>query len=311
MAKITSYTKNNQTFWMWNGYLGTQGGRKIVTKERGFSSETKAIRSFEKAKAELITGVKTYVQSTTTFGSVADDWLEQYKNTVRSSTLLKVKTQFKLHIIPAFGDMQIAEITNNDVQRVVNDWSTEYTKYREFKNNVSRVFKYAMYQNLVDKNSVDAIIVPKPKESTDDIADNFYEKDELKKFMGAITNDKILITMRLLAFTGLRKGELLGLRWTDINMTDKTLHVQRAVTRGENGLEFGQPKNKQSNRVIDIDPLTLKIVKHWKTAQKAELLKLGLKPVKEQLVLSSETNGILSPSKPGKWLNATAQIELN
>ena len=312
MAKITSYTKNNQTFWMWKGYLGTVDGRKIVNEKHGFTSEPKAIKDFEMAKAEFITGINTHNESKLSFESVANDWLDQYENTVQPSTFLKVKNQFKLHIIPAFERKQIADITIYDVQKVVNGWFKEFTKYREFKNNVNRVFKYALNQRMITVNPVDSIIVPRPKNViTEDKPDNFYEKSELELLLSAIDNDKIMVALRILAFTGLRKGELLALRWSDIDLNNATLDVKRAITRTSNGLEFGPTKNKQSVRTIDIDPITLKIIKHWKTAQKAELLKLGLKPVKEQLVLSSETNGILSPSKPGKWINVTAdRVEL-
>lgn len=98
---------------------------------------------------------------------------------------------------------------------------------------------------------------------------------------------------RILAFTGLRKGELLGLRWKDINFKQNTLSVNQTLATVENWrLEFQVPKTEKSLRTISLDAETLRIVKRWQLKQKELFLKFGIKANKDgsQLLFATEEN---------------------
>ena len=74
---------------------------------------------------------------------------------------------------------------------------------------------------------------------------NFYDKDELKKFMAALENNnnfRAFVYFRLLAFTGMRKGESLALKWSDIDLEKQTLYINKAVSRSATGLYIQTPK---------------------------------------------------------------------
>lgn len=322
MPKFISYEKNELDrrgnpklvkLWMWSGYVGTNpnDGSKFVTKRRDFHSQKEAANDFTKLKAKFLAGNLKFNDSTRTFKSVYIDWLDQYKHTVRSSTLGKVKTEFRLHINPALGGKPIGSITVKDCQQIVNSWFEEgLGKYRQIKNDLSRVFKYAVNIDLIKQNPIDKIIVPRPKEKIeiDDVLDNFYERDELIKFMNVAKsgkNKKAYVLFRVLAFTGIRKGEALALTWSDIDLNHMTMKINKAVTRNEDSnLEIGLPKTKASIRSLDLDPITVNALKHWKIGQAEQLLKQGIKADEDgaQLVFNSEDNAILSPARPRKWI---------
>ena len=103
------------------------------------------------------------------------------------------------------------------------------------------------------------------------------------------TNDICKITLfRLLAFTGIRKGELLALDWS--NYKNETLEISKAVTRTPAGLEISVTKNKASERLISLDKITCEI-----------LDKLHEAYPNSKLMFESETGGIMTPSLPRKW----------
>ncbi|EJS8320062.1 site-specific integrase [Listeria monocytogenes] len=98
---------------------------------------------------------------------------------------------------------------------------------------------------------------------------------------------------RILDFTGLRKGELLALRWKDIDFEDQILSVKQTLATVEHWrLEFQVPKTEKSLRTIPLDPETLKILKRWQLSQKEFFLKFCIKAEKDgsQLLFTTEEN---------------------
>ena len=100
------------------------------------------------------------------------------------------------------------------------------------------------------------------------------------------TNPMVLPLFRVLAFTGMRKGELLALTWSDINFKDANIRINKTLTRGLNNvLIIQEPKTTSSARIIPIDDRTLNILSEWNKVQKKDFLKFGFNTLKpKQLV---------------------------
>ena len=102
-------------------------------------------------------------------------------------------------------------------------------------------------------------------ELTSDNTENYYDKNELNNFLDVLEQnyDYMWFTaFRLLAFTGMRKGELMALRWSDIRAD--SIIVNKSMTMIKRIAYVSDTKNEQSNRVISIDPTTSNILKTWK-----------------------------------------------
>lgn len=94
---------------------------------------------------------------------------------------------------------------------------------------------------------------------------------------------------RILAFTGIRKGELLALKWTDFKR--ETLSINKAISRSQAGLEVSTTKNKASERLISLDKKTVEIIEKLHDTYPDRIM-----------LFESENGGIMTPSKPRKWL---------
>lgn len=231
------------------------------------------------------------------FAELADEWFEQYKNTVRESTYVAQKLAYKKHILPLFGNLKISKISIPYYQKQVNHWYSYYKKYSNLIGLTSSVFKYALSLRLIRNNPMDAVIRPKRKKRIDEerYCAPYYEKEELLEFLEIAKNypDPIYPILRILAFTGLRKGELQALRWKDIDFKNQTLSVnQTLATCDKWEIKFQVPKTEKSLRIISIDSETLQVIKRWQLKQKELFLKMGIKPTKnnEQLLFTSEEN---------------------
>lgn len=279
---------------MFKAYLGIDPvtGKKKYTTKRGFKSLQEAKKAYNRLMVQVEEN-DVVTNSQRLFSELADEWFEQYKNTVRESTYVAQKLAYKKHIFPLFGNLKISRISIPYCQKQVNHWYSYYKKYSNLIGLTSSVFKYALSLRLIRSNPMDAVIRPKRKKRIDEerYSAPYYEKEELLEFLEIAKNypDPIYPIFRILAFTGLRKGELLALRWKDINFEKSTLSVKQTLATCDKWeIKFQVP----SLRTISIDSETLQVIKRWQLKQKEYFLKMGIKPTKDgaQLLFVSEEN---------------------
>ena len=296
---IKKYQKKNGTIaYMFKAYLGIDPvtGKKKYTTKRGFKSQREAKKAYNRLMVQVEEN-DVVTNSQRLFSELADEWFEQYKNTVRESTYVAQKLAYKKHISPLFGNLKISKISIPYCQKQVNYWYSYYKKYSNLIGLTSSVFKYALSLRLIRNNPMDAVIRPKRKKQIDEerYSAPYYEKEELLVFLEIAKNypDPIYPIFRILAFTGLRKGELLALRWKDIDFDKGTLSVKQTLATCDKWeIKFQVPKTEKSLRTISIDSETLQVIKRWQLKQKEYFLKMGIKSAKdgEQLLFVSEEN---------------------
>ena len=296
---IKKYQKKNGTIaYMFKAYLGIDPvtGKKKYTTKRGFKSPKEARKAYNRLMVQVEEN-DVVTDSQRPFSELADELFEQYKNTVRESTYVAQKLAYKKHIFPLFGNLKISRISIPYCQKQVNHWYSYYKKYSNLIGLTSSIFKYALSLRLIRNNPMDAVIRPKRKKRIDEerYSAPYYEKEELLEFLEIAKNypDPIYPIFRILAFTGLRKGELLALRWKDIDFEKRTLSVKQTLATCDKWeIKFQVPKTEKSLRTISIDSETLQVIKRWQLKQKEYFLKMGIKPTKngEQLLFVSEEN---------------------
>ena len=131
------------------------------------------------------------------------------------------------------------------------------------------------YADVITALGVNAMPKDQPEMKT-------WSADELATFLAFAAQDRDLVLYHVAAATGMRRGELLGLRWRDVDLDAARLSVRQQYTRQGNGLGFGPPKSKKSIRTIDVDEETVELLREqqerqrfqrrgWKTAYRADL----------------------------------------
>lgn len=296
--KVSKYRKKNgETAYRVSVYLGTDSltGRKRNTTLNGFKSEKEA----------LVAGSRRLTQKnnegtgkTTTFANVCSEWLQTYRLTVKESTYNSQLHVLNCYILPRFGEMRIKQITPQFCQEAVNDWYINYKKYPNFIGLTSRVFEYARVQmQLISDNPMQDTIRPKRRLKLDErrYEAPYYNRQQLQHFLSCVEelNDpQASIVFRLLAYTGMREGEVVGLKWTDFNESKGTLNIRRTVAKGDNAQRILQtPKTPASQREISLDSVTINILKRWKINQRRILTALGFNIFsKDQFIISDENN---------------------
>lgn len=296
---IKKYTKKNgSTAYMVKVYLGIDPvtGKKKTTTKRGFKTQKAAKQ--EVTRLQLLAQEDEIAsESNRLFSDIALEWFEQYKNTVKESTYVVQRVALQKHVLPLFGKLKISKISIPFCQKQVNHWYSYYKKYSNLIGMTNSIFQYAKSLRLIRKNPMDGVIRPKRQKRIDEekYVAPFYTKDEVLHFLQIAKKypDPLYPMFHILAFTGLRKGELLALRWKDINFKRGTLSVKQTLTTVEGWkLAFQTPKTEKSLRTISIDKQTLSLLRQWILKQKAFFLKTGKQSKKngQQLLFATEGN---------------------
>ncbi|EGO8326349.1 site-specific integrase [Enterococcus faecalis] len=318
MATIKKYTKKDgSTAYMFQAYLGIDPltGKSKRTTRRGFKTQKEAKLALAQLQIEIDRG-NFVKQDYSLFKDVYDLWYAQYVNTVKPSSAQRIKYYFEKQILPAFGELKLTKISPSYCQKVVNEWSKKYTRFDSMKMYTSKIFEFAITQNLLPMNPMKRIIMPKRQREIKTKEDqNFLDKDQLQEFLKIIKKNEtfdVFVLFRLLAYTGLRKGELLALTWDDVDFTNHSLQINKGISYLSKSKYITTTKNTFSERTLSLDEQTVSLLKKWKLEQKKLLLSRGIrvKNDKEQLIFSNKQNDILRHSVIKEKLKKYSQFNI-
>ena len=235
------------------------------------------------SRMEEYRDVELTEESGMTLGQWLDKWLADYMTlTVRESTLNSYKNITEHHIKPLLGDEKIGSITTGDIQKMYN-WLRENGRVNEhyekgnalsdsFIRRVHMMLHEAMdaavRERLIPKNPTEGTIIPKVNYAPKQI----LTEEQLEKFMEALKQDPLWFDFFYTELTtGMRRGEICGLKWQDFDDKTGRLHIHRSVgTRKGGGVRVGETKTESGARTILLPPSTAEILKQRKKKSYSE-----------------------------------------
>lgn len=233
-------------------------GRKVEI------SATTQKQLIEKALAKYGSG-KPDVSAVPTFGAYARNWWALYKVPKHKPTTLQTyRNIMEKHIYPFFQKMPLNQITTDTVQQFFNlHMNLAWSSVRQMKILLHEVFVSAMEDGHMEKDPTASsrLVLPAKKGvrealSTDDFVDVMRQISRLQPEDGRM--------VALLTYTGMRRSEVLGLRWEDIDLDGRLIHVRRAATFTSNRPIVGTTKTKAGCRAI---PITDHLLPHLQPAR--------------------------------------------
>lgn len=306
MAKIKEYKlKDGSKRYKFQLYIGidAKDGKQKNTTRRGFKSVKEAKLALSRLEIEVSEGAFEDKKQGT-FQEVYEMWLDGvYQNTVKESTLVKTQELFNNHILPKFGNVKVESIDIDACQTAIDEWFNSIKKYKMLKNYTKRVLDYAINKKYITYNPMNNVIVPVRKSNVtiEDKSSNFFSREELDEFLNHVKQDlspRWYTFFQLLAYSGMRKGEVLALDWQSVDFENNQIHVTKTLTLGlNNTLIIQSPKTASSIRTIDMDEGTMTNLKRWKVQQAQELLRIGIGTNNpEQPLFTTYQNNYLPPA---------------
>lgn len=314
MATFRKYKTKKGILWRYQILVGTDtvtGKRKYKTKG-GFYTKKEAKLAADEVEKK-INNPNFLDNENITFGEVYERWIANYKLTVKESSFYTVELQYKSKILPILDNKKINQITTIECQDLINHWySIPLKNYKAIFNLITRIFKYAKQLKIVTDDPTSSVIIPKASRQFSNLehSRNYYTRDELKTFLEYAEKHekyKIYVLFRLLAFSGIRKGEALALTWNDVDFKKAQITINKTIILVSK-VKVTTPKTKSSNRTVFIDKKTLSILNEWRLRQKKELLQKGFNALSpNQLIFPDKNNHYIIPTTISKMMNRVSE----
>ncbi|MGN7938540.1 tyrosine-type recombinase/integrase [Metabacillus sp. 22489] len=251
-------------------------GKRKQTTKRGFETKKEAERYANEIENQVNKG--TYiVDSKMSLSEYLYQWLElSAKRKVRDTTYANYKRAIDFRIIPVLGKINLSDLTVAQCDKYINHLIDEELseRYIEYIYTVlNGALEKAVDWELIIRNPLKKVEIPRGRRRKYVT----WTREELNKFLhyaqfGDIT---YYIAFLIDAYTGLRRGELLGLQWSDIDLNEARINVERSLIYDDKGFRFGPLKTESSQRSIKIDEVLVSELKKYRKQQLEFKLSLG------------------------------------
>ena len=268
-------------------------------RQRRFNARTKQAAEEQAAKILASISAGGFAEADAekiTVAEYLDRWLVSVKESVRPSTQKRYSDIVRKHIVSQVGRTQLAKLTPLDVQRLYADRlgiGLSTTTVALIHNILHKALKQAVRWGLLTRNVTEA--VDPPREATLEYVT--WNEWQVAHFLDIVQEDELSALWRLALLTGMRRGEILGLKWADIDLSRGVLSVKRTLSRGDAGkYTFNPPKTAAGRRSIALPQSLVQSLHKHRVKQLEMIMAHRLTHQDQDLVFANEIGEPISPS---------------
>ena len=249
---------------------------------------------------------------------INDIWFKEYMKDKSPSTIYRYKNLCKL-IIQQLGHLPLDKIRPLNIQKFKNYLSTaksnvaikdkdgkiiDYKTYSpktqlHYFRFLSTIFNTSYKLDMIKENPVAKISAPKVPRKQPQFLDLEQAKQTLELLKGA--DLKYQVGINILIYTGIRRGELIGLEWNAIDWENSTISIEQNTIYVDKTIYTKDPKTETSIRTVDIPSNVLELLKRHKVAQRIERMKLGDQWQENNRILTQWNGKIMHPDTISQW----------
>jgi integrase len=222
-------------------------------------------------------------------------WLEQWLDTVRAEVAPKTHERYGeiVHnfLIPALGNLPLSKLVPTHIQEAYNGWATGGRRdgkagglSPQTRRHIHRILRTALSraveQQVIARNPADAFKKRLPKVERRTLAT--LNAEQSARLLEAIAHSRVYWPVLLALSTGMRRGEVLAVRWKNVDLERGRLRVMESLEQTKTGIRFKPPKSGR-HRVITLPAYAIEDLRRLKRQQAEELLAIGIRQTGETL----------------------------
>lgn len=272
------------------GWIGGKRKRKVVYGDtrKEVVEKLKALQSVQQQGLPVSVERQTVAQYLTR-------WVEDVaRHRVRETTYVNYRHMIDFHIVPNIGRILVTRLTPQDVQLLLGTLLRNGSSPKTAKN-VRSLLNVALGQavawGLIPRNVVAGTTTPRVPRYTPVV----LSVEQSKAFLASIRGDRLEALYVTALLLGLRRGEVLGLRWSDIDWQSSTLRIERSLSVAGNKAILAPPKTEASVRVLPMPDVVARLLSFHHEAQAIQRAIACSRWVEQGFVFTVETGGPIRP----------------
>ena len=223
-------------------------------------------------------------------------WLEFHSTRVRQRTIYGYGLIIRRYITPRLGSIPLTKLQPGHAEQIYTSMIAKGLSPRtviQTHRVLKKALKQAVRWNMIGRNPLD-LVDPPTAEQKEMIT---LDVDQLLQLLDRAMEGRYGAAIYTSAYTGLRRGELVGLQWPDIDLERKVISVRREVVFvPRTGYVISQPKSAKSRRAVDVASAVVEVLQRHRAAQAEHRLRLGSAFKNEEWVFCKDDGSHLSPT---------------
>jgi integrase len=282
----------------------------------GFKTKREAKAAEAEALRRIRDGVFVEPSRLTVGVYLTEMWLPSMVSQVRATTLGGYRHNVRAYIVPRLGDISLQRLTTARVGAFYGELVTSGGKggrplspktVRYVHTTLRRALRDAMADGLVIRNVAAQARPPRARR----VEMHTWTAAEVGTFLASVREDRLYAAWLLLATLGLRRGELLGLRWPDVDLTTGRIAIRNTLVMVDGKPAMAEPKTAKGHRSLTLAPQVLEAVRTHRAHQAAERLSWGVDYTDSGLVITTEDGRPMHPETlTGLFVRQTKRVGL-
>jgi integrase len=254
----------------WHAYITLEGEKRKYFYGR---TRQEVARRLMAAQHELESGLPV-LDERQTVEQYLTTWLETVKPQIRASSWRRYRDYVRVHLAPGLGKVPLAKISAQHVQlfyaRKLGEGLSASTVHH-MHGVLHRALEDALHMGLIQRNVTEMVRAPR-RTSREMVA---LTEDQARKLLDIVAGDRFEALYVLAITTGMREGELLGLRWLDVDLERGTLQVRMNVQETTGRFILAETKTAYSRRNIALTQAASEALRRHRARQNEERLAMG------------------------------------
>lgn len=260
----------------------------------------------ERERTRLLSQLDTgsYVEPTRMkVSQYLEKWLDDAARVnVSAKTLERYTEIVELHLVPALGQLGITKLAPLHIQsyytkalregRIKSDGGLSPQTVLHHHRVLHEALEQAVKWLILTRNPADAVEPPRPSRKEMAVLND----DDVGRLINLCRDTRLFVPTLLAVTTGLRRGELLSLKWSDVDLGAGVVTVQRSLEQTREGLAFKAPKTNKSRRVVTLPAFTVDALTEHRRAQREQRVAITGTYELDGLVCAMPDGGLWNPN---------------
>lgn len=295
-AVVNLYDETGKRKQKWiNTNLPLRGNKK--------AAEAFLAEQITKYEAEMI------VYSSVTVADYFERWLTEIEHEVRPNTYRNYCANMRNHIIPYFraSKIKLQDLTNEDLEAYYKSKLKKGSKLRtgealspttvkHHQQNISKALSDAVHDHLIKSNPASIVKMPKPEGRVKKFKPEFLNTKEVDSLLLLFSGSVVELPVRLCAFYGFRRSEVLGLKWDAIDFERRTITIESTLQQGIGGNYEDETKTDSSLRTLPMAQSICDLLRHQQELQKDRSRLMGEYYIDSDYVCTWPNGAVITPN---------------